>query len=190
MIESKTYKSMRGLLNNKIFEQEFELVLVAKELQLTVSGDDEVAERFEIATVLLKGEDKKYYKVQLQNDRSNIEKWKNIKQYVIGEAEGLDIRQIGDWEAENIFGDGQLLAHYVYYRPKGKGTHTIKCTREGNTFRLGNYGYIAMEKKHIWLATWGLTEKNIDGEKMKVADLEKMADERNLERRYLNTFIL
>lgn len=189
MLESKTYKSMKALLNNKIFEQEFELVLVTRELQLTMSDDDKVAERFEIATVLLKGEDGKYYKVQLQNDRSDIVKWKTTKQYIIGEAEGLDIRQIGDWEGTNYYGN-EVLARYVYYRPKGKGKHTVKCTQANDIFYLGDYGYIVMEKGHLWLGTWGLTEKNKDGRKMKVADLEKMADERKLERRYLRTFVL
>lgn len=186
---SKFYKTAKALLNNKIFKNELELVLVTRELQLTLTPAGKNLERFEIATVLLKSNDGKYYKVQFQNDRSDIVKWKTEKQYVVKEVDGLDIREIGSWKGTNYYGN-TVMAMYQYYRPTGKGKHTIKLSLENNAVYLGNYGYIEMSKWTIGMGTWGLTDKNKDRRKMKVADLEKMADERGLERRYIGTFVL
>lgn len=189
MLESRTYKTAKALLNNKILKQELELVLVTWELQLTNTYSEKNLERFEIATVLLKANDGKHYKIQFQNDRSDIVEWKTERQYVLKEVDGLDIREIGSWRGTNHYGN-TVMAMYRYYRPTGKGKHTIKLSLENNAVYLGNYGYVEMSKRTIGFGTWGLTEKNKSGRKMKVADLEKMADERNLERRYLRTFVL
>ena len=67
----KVYKTVNGLMNNEIFKKELELIMVVRELQVTYSDDEsKQTERFNMATVLVKAEDGKHYKIQVQNDSS------------------------------------------------------------------------------------------------------------------------
>ena len=80
----KVYKTVNGLMNNEIFKKELELIMVVRELQVTYSDDEsKQTERFNMATVLVKAEDGKHYKIQVQNDRSELDEDMNDKQYVI-----------------------------------------------------------------------------------------------------------
>lgn len=189
MLESRTYRTAKALLNNKILKQELELVIMTREIQFTFAQNGRNLERYEIIVVWLKADDGKYYKIQFQNDRSDILEWRTIKQFVLLEVDSLDIREVGSWKGVNDY-DENIIAMYNYYRPKGKGRHLVKLSLEGNAVHLGNYGYVEMSKRTIGINTWSMTEKNKDGRKMNVADIEKMADERNLKKRYLSTFVL
>ena len=99
----KVYKTVNGLMNNEIFKKELELIMVVRELQVTYSDDEsKQTERFNMATVLVKAEDGKHYKIQVQNDRSELDEDMNDKQYVIKEVDYLDIRMIGGWQKTDV----------------------------------------------------------------------------------------
>lgn len=191
MLESKTYKTANGLVNNKIFKQELELVMVTKELQVTYSYDEKKQiERFNMATVLLKADDGKYYKIQIQNDRSDIREQYNDKQYVVAEVNSLDIREIGGWESTNHYGN-KIVAIYEYYCPRKNGDHKVMIKKgEGNTVIISGHAYIEMGKNDVWVDYTNKMTTRIGRRKMTVADLETMADERGLRRGYMRTFAL
>lgn len=187
----KVYKTVNGLMNNEIFKKELELIMVVQELQVTYSDDEsKQTERFNMATVLVKAEDGKHYKIQVQNDRSELDEDKNDKQYVIKEVDYLDIRMIGGWEGTNYRGN-KIVAIYDYYRPKGKGQHKVNIRKgEGNTVIIGDYGEIEVVFDRIYVGTYGKLTTKMGGREMNVYDLIEMANVRGLRPNYLNTFEL
>lgn len=188
----KEYKTLKALLNNDIFKEKLNLVLVSKEEQITLSPDRDILEIFEIAVILFQASDGKYYKVQVRNDRSDIISWKNEKQFTLKETKSLDIREIGAWEGENRYGN-TLEAYYDYYRPLGKGKHLAKFKQKNyRTIEIEGYAEIAMENDDVRLNPWinGTMTSTYAGHELKVKDLERMADERGLRRAYIRTFEL
>lgn len=188
----KTYKTLKGLMNNDIFKEELNLVLIGKEKQLTFNPKGQLLERFEIVVILFQASDGKYYKIQVQNDRSDIISWKNEKQFTLKETNSLDIREIGAWGGENRYGN-TLEAFYDYYRPLRKGKHLAKFKQKNyRTIEIEGYAEIAMENDGVRLNPWvndAMTYKYA-GHDLKVKDLERMADERGLRRAYIRTFEL
>lgn len=187
----KVYKTVNGLMNNEIFKKELELIMVVRELQVTYSDDEsKQTERFNMATVLVKAEDGKHYKIQVQNDRSELDEDMNDKQYVIKEVEYLDIRMIGGWQKTDYRGN-KIVAIYDYYRPKGKGKHKVKIQKgKGNTVKIGDYGAIEVVSNNIYVNSYGKLTTKINGREMNVYDLIEMASARGLRPNYLNTFEL
>ena len=147
-------------------------------------------ERFNMATVLLKADDGKYYKIQIQNDRSDIREQYNDKQYVVAEVNSLDIREIGGWEGTNYRGN-KIVAIYEYYCPRKNGDHKVMVKKgEANTVIISGHAYIEMGKNDVWVDCTKKMTTRIGRRKMTVADLEAMADERGLRRGYMRTLAL
>lgn len=189
-LPKKVYKTVDGLMDNEIFKKELELILVTREIQATYGGEYGQNECFARITILVKAEDGKYYKIQLQNDRSELDEDKNVKQYVIEEVDYLDIRLIGLWAGENHRGY-LLTAQNDYYRPKGKGKHKVYIRKgEDDAVRIGDYGYAKLTDDYVWVFLHETMTTKIDGRQMNVYDLVKMANARGLRPNYLKVFCL
>lgn len=186
----KTYKTMKALMNDMVLKQELELVLVTKELQVTHTPENRQIERFEIANILVKTDKGIYYKIQMQKDRSDICSYKTEQQFIVKEVDSLDIRMIGGWKRMNRYGNKEM-AFYDYYRPKGKGKNRIKISQDSSdTLGCEEYFTIEVSKTGIWMKAKNKMTTQYKRRKMKVEDLENMAEERGLECDYLNNFVL
>lgn len=188
------YTTMKGFLNNKILKEKLELVLILDEMQVTYRAEDRwhsnPAELFHIVNIYVKTDNGDYYKLQIQNDKSDFCSWKTVRQFVVKKVGALDLRQTGGWEAINNYGN-TVQAFYEYYRPRGKGKHYVSIG-EGDRKTITGKGYfeIIMEKKQMWLNTGKEMTDKIGSRKIRQEDVQKMAEDNGLESRYLFNFSL